>query len=82
MGTQPLKILVVEDHTDTRNALGNFLVLLGHHCDLAPNAGAALTKAAGGSFDALLTDIGLPGKDGWALLHELGVRGHLPWSFR
>ena len=63
---------------DTRDTLGDLLVLLGHHCDLAPNAGAALTKAAGGSFDALLTDIGLPDKNGWELLQELGVKGHLP----
>ena len=78
MSNQPLKILVVEDHTDTRNALGDFLGLLGHHCDLAPDAGAALTRAAAGSFDALLTDIGLPDRDGWQLLQELGVHGHLP----
>ena len=78
MTKQPLKILVVEDHTDTRNALGDFLVLLGHYCDLAPDAGAALTRAAAGSFDAFLTDIGLPDKDGWQLLQELGVQGHLP----
>ena len=78
MGTQPLKILVVEDHTDTREALGNLLGYLGHYCDLAPDAGSALTRAAGGSFDALLTDIGLPDKDGWEMLQELGAQGHLP----
>ncbi len=78
MSNQPLKILVVEDHTDTRNALGDFLGLLGHHCDLAPDAGSALARAAAGSFDALLTDIGLPDKDGWQLLQELGVQGYLP----
>ena len=73
-----LKILVVEDHADSRIIIGKLLTWLGHHCDLAPDANSALSKAAGGTFDALLTDIGLPDRDGWELLRELGVQGHLP----
>ncbi len=75
---QSLKVLVVEDHADSRTALGRLLARLGYRCDLAPDADSALRRAAGGKFDVLLTDIGLPDKDGWELLRELGVRGHLP----
>ena len=78
MEAQSLKVLLVEDHTDSRTVLGRLLVWLGYRCDLAPDADSALHRVAGGKFDVLLTDIGLPGKDGWELLRELGEQGHLP----
>ena len=73
-----LKVLVVEDHPDTLTVLGMVLELLGHRCTLAPDAGAALARTAHERFDALFTDINLPGRDGWELLRELALRGQLP----
>ena len=78
MEAPSLKILVVEDHTDTRTVLGRLLGRLGHYSDLAPDVTSALGKAACKSFDVLLTDIGLPDRDGWELLRELGALGYLP----
>ena len=78
MNACSLNILVVEDHGDTRDVLGILVVMLGHRCETACDAEAALVSAAKGTFDVLLTDIHLPGMDGWQLLEELGGRGHLP----
>ena len=73
-----LKILVAEDHADTRTMLQMFLSLLGHRCDLACDADGALTRAAASAFDVLLTDVHMPRMDGWELVQELRARGHLP----
>ena len=54
------------------------LELLGHRCTLAPDTGSALARAAHERFDALVTDISLPGRDGWELLRELALRKQLP----
>ena len=71
-------ILVVEDHPDTLTVLGMVLELLGHRPILARDAGSALARAAHEPFDAILTDINLPGRDGWTLLQELTARGQRP----
>lgn len=78
MKAASLHILVVEDHADIRAGLGLGLDLLGHRAEFAVDVGSALLKAATTGFDVLLTDIGLPGRDGWALLAELGSRRRLP----
>lgn len=74
----PLYILVVEDHRDTRDVFGIFLDSLGFRYDLAPDAGTALAKARTSKFDVLITDVQLPGRDGWKLIHDLQSGGHLP----
>ena len=73
-----LKILVVEDHPDTLTVLGMVLELLGYHCVLARDAGSALSKAANQRFDVILTDVNLPGRDGWELLQVFATRKQLP----
>ena len=77
-GTSSLSVLVVEDHRDTREVFGLLLGLLGHRAELAPDAGLALVKARDRHFDVLITDVQLPGRDGWELIHELRACGQLP----
>lgn len=72
------KILVVEDHPDTLMVFGSFLELLGYRSVLAPHPLCALAEAANQRFDALLTDVNLPGMEGWELLKELASLGQLP----
>ena len=55
-----------------------FLELLGHDCHLAPDAGSALARAAEKPFDVLLTDVHMPGMDGWDLVLALTAKGQLP----
>ena len=68
----------MEDHADLRQVLGIFLETFGHRARFAADAGSALVSAGREKFDVLLTDIGLPGRDGWALLQELEARDQLP----
>lgn len=78
MAVRALRILVVEDHAVIRRVLAMCLELLGHEGTFAVDVGSALVVAAGADFDVLLTDVGLPGRDGWALVEELVARGRLP----
>ena len=74
----PINVLVVEDHQDTCDVLAVFLETLGHRCKVVTNAASALDTAAVESFDLLLTDVQLGGRDGWALIHDLREQGCLP----
>ena len=73
-----MTILVVDDHADTRQMTGMYLKLLGHHCELAEDAGAAISKAAVGLFDAILTDVHMPGLTGFDLVKILRDNERLP----
>ena len=65
-----MKILLVEDHDDTRGVLLKLLQRWGH----AVSATAYVTEALGllgdFRFDLLLSDIGLPDGDGFSLVTE------------
>jgi PAS domain S-box-containing protein len=64
-----LRILLVEDHRDTRHALSRLLTHFGHHTSVAKNIRSALELLASQSFDVILCDIGLPDGSG----HEVAV---------
>lgn len=65
-----MTILLVEDHTDTRQAIRSCLEMKGHSVIEAHDVKSALIAAAA-PFDLLLCDIGLPDGDGWTLLETL-----------
>ena len=73
------RILLVEDHGDTREALSKLLTLLGHSVYPAGDADAALGIAAIVKLDLVISDVGLPGKSGLSLMAELkrqyGLKG-------
>jgi CheY-like chemotaxis protein len=60
-----MRVLLVEDDPDNREALTSLLALSG--CDVTPaDTGAAAMRAfAAGRFDVVLTDLGLPDMNGW-----------------
>lgn len=66
-----LRILLVEDHVATASALAKTLLRYGFAVAPANSAEAALAAARLQSFDLLITDIGLPQKNGWELFREL-----------
>ena len=73
-----LRILVVEDHADTREVLVNVIDSHGHWVESCPNVAAALARMDQDGFDVLLTDVRLPDGDAWNLLAELTRRGKRP----
>jgi len=66
-----LSVLVVDDEADARELLRRLLAERG--CDVATACSAeeALTLLAAGPCDVLLTDIGMPGTDGYELLRRV-----------
>ena len=70
-----LKVVVVDDDADTRALVGKVLRDCGAQVVLADSAVAALGLVAQERPALLLTDIGMPELDGYALLRELRALG-------
>jgi signal transduction histidine kinase len=73
-GLSGLRLLVVEDEPDTRDALARFLQHYGATVIAVGSAGDALERLAAEAFDVLVSDIGMPGMDGYDLIRELRSR--------
>jgi CheY-like chemotaxis protein len=65
-----MRILVVEDHDDTREVLANLLRHIGHEVLSAASSGEALKAIDAAKVDILVSDIGLPDGSGYALLAQ------------
>ncbi|HVW21699.1 MAG TPA: ATP-binding protein [Opitutaceae bacterium] len=73
-GSPAARLLVVEDHESTREPLIRLLRRRGYRVVAASSSAQALAEAAQGSFDLVLSDIGLPDGDGYALMRALRER--------
>jgi two-component system CheB/CheR fusion protein len=74
----PLRILLVEDDADSREALRRLLVGQRHEVHCAHDFSSAMEVASREPFDLLISDIGLPGKDGCELMRALKKIYQLP----
>src|SRR5438876_11024733 len=74
----PLSVLIVDDDPALLQALPQALRLRmgGVTVETADSAAVALERIAAGDYDAIVTDIKMPGMDGLALLTE--IRKHRP----
>jgi DNA-binding response OmpR family regulator len=70
------RILLVDDHHDTAEALRNYLSRAGYEMTVASNIEAACRCVERQRFDLLLCDIGLPDGRGEHLLQKLRGTGH------
>ena len=70
-----MRILIVEDHDDTRDALERFLSRCGYGVAVAVDLRTALNLLQAQPFEALVTDIALPDGTGYALVSEARRRG-------
>jgi PAS domain S-box-containing protein len=66
-----LKILVVDDEADTRELLRQGLEYCGATVSLAGSAAEAVEALIGKSPDILISDIGMPGVDGYDLIRQV-----------
>ncbi|MEO8296897.1 MAG: ATP-binding protein [Burkholderiales bacterium] len=66
-----LRLLVVDDTADTLETFGMLLELEGAQVTRAGSAEQALAAAAEGAFDLLLSDVAMPGMDGYQLIGAL-----------
>jgi PAS domain S-box-containing protein len=76
-GSKPLRILLVEDHQDTRHTLSRLLTHFGHHVVTADKVGAATEIMCSDHIDVLLCDIGLPDGSGYDVAAQARVKGHM-----
>jgi CheY-like chemotaxis protein len=68
---QGVRIMVVEDETDTNDFLAHFLASCGATVLSARSAADALALFPGSRADVLVSDIGLPETDGYELLRQI-----------
>src|SRR4051794_37337941 len=66
-----LRVLIVEDHDDSREMLEHLLDRQGYAVSAAGTCGRARELAASAPFDMLICDIDLPDGDGVELMREL-----------
>ncbi len=65
------RILVVDDESEIRESFAELLQLLGLKAETASSAEEALKKCRHGSYDLLLVDLLMPGKDGLWLIRQI-----------
>jgi PAS domain S-box-containing protein len=78
-GTERLRVLLVEDHLDTREVLSRLLNAANYAVKTASSVEAALQLAAAEGFDVVVSDLGLPDGTGYDLMRQLrdrhGIKG-------
>ena len=67
----PPRVLVVEDNHDARESLGLVLAARGWEVREAADGAEGLRLALGWRPDAVVSDIGLPGLDGWEVARRV-----------
>jgi len=65
-----LRILVVEDHSETQQALSRLLSHFGHEISVADGAQNAMNMIDSKDFDVVLCDIALPDGSGYDVIAE------------
>jgi signal transduction histidine kinase len=74
---EPLRILLVDDHADTREALQKLLSRRGYEVEAAESVQSALDLASKTHFDLLVSDIGLPDGSGLDIMQALRDTQHM-----
>ncbi|HYO92653.1 MAG TPA: ATP-binding protein, partial [Pyrinomonadaceae bacterium] len=69
-----LRVLVVDDEEDSRDLILTVLTRCGAEVKAAASAAAALAELEQWNPDLLISDIGMPGEDGYSLIRK--VRAH------
>lgn len=63
-------VIIVDDDRSLLNIIGQGLSLEGYRCESAPDAESALELISKTSFDMMITDIVLPGIDGFSVTEQ------------
>jgi CheY-like chemotaxis protein len=66
-----IRVLIVDDDIDTCEMLTFALRLLGAEAQASNSVAEAFSSLAGWKPDILLTDINMPGEDGYSLINKL-----------
>ena len=69
-----ISALFVDDDPETRDALRSLLISLGASVKTAPNVETALEMLDQSNLDVIISDLGMPGRDGYSLIKEIRAR--------
>jgi PAS domain S-box-containing protein len=69
---RPLRVLLVDDHAETRSVFTRLLEGMGHRVVSAGTVRDALQEAKSATFDILLSDLHLPDGTGYDILQQCG----------
>lgn len=72
---QDLSLLIVDDDADSLRMVANLFGDRGAAVTTCQNAQEALQIGATQRFDVIVSDIGMPGRDGYELMKDLRARG-------
>lgn len=75
-GFRDLRILVVDDDADACELLGRMLVECGACVEVTTSPDDAIQRLSTFRPQILISDIGMPGKDGFQLIREIRTMGH------
>jgi len=65
------RVLVIDDEESVREAFVEYLRLTGHEVVEAEDGAAGLARLQAGTFDCVLTDLGMPGMTGWEVARAI-----------
>jgi CheY-like chemotaxis protein len=72
---RPLRVLLVEDYTDSATSMAMLIRLYGHEVEVVGDGPAALDAARAAVPDVVLLDIGLPKMSGHEVARRLTASG-------
>ncbi|WP_395740915.1 ATP-binding protein [Prosthecobacter sp.] len=78
---QPLttgRVLLIDDHADTLWSLNRLLLRRGYEVTMASSCAEAVTLAKEGTYDVIISDLGLPDGSGVDLLKEIRQFSDVP----
>jgi CheY-like chemotaxis protein len=78
MGRKAGRILVVDDHRGVREATAVLLRDIGYEVSTAASADEALILFRKSPFGLVLTDLNMPGMDGWSLAEHIKKESSVP----
>ena len=68
------RVLVVDDEQEVRDVLGDILTIANHDVRLCPGGAQALELLSQDHFDAIISDVRMPGMDGVDLYRQVHAR--------
>jgi len=73
-----INVLIVDDDANQRSGLAALVSAWGMKAETAGDGNEALAKLQGFTADVIVTDLNMPGLDGFGLLERLGETGEMP----
>jgi PAS domain S-box-containing protein len=70
-----VRVLIVDDDAEARRLLSRFLEECNAHVATVSSASEALEAITSASYDVLVSDVGMPGEDGHALVRKVRTQG-------